>query len=153
MAIKKVGLLSEANKAAPLEGLGTEVNRCKNMMVCVYDFAVLGGAVGDIGLLDDEGNAAMVPAKAIVTKVLVDTITAPTSGGLATVALKLVNAADLLGATAKASVTGILDGVPAETAATAVKNGAADSQVKVTVGTAALTAGKLRVFVEYNQSE
>lgn len=152
MAIKKSGLLAEANAAAPLEGLGTELNRCKNVVKCVYDFAVLGGAIGDIPLLDDEGNPAMIPAKAIVTNVLIDTLTAPLSGGAATVALKLVSAADLLGATAKASVTGMLDGIPVNTAATAVKNGASDSQVKATVGTAALTAGKLNVFVEYVQS-
>lgn len=152
MSISKVGLLSEANKAAPLEGIGTELNRCKNVVKCVYDFAVSGGVQGDIGLLDDEGNPAVVPANAIITRVLVDVLTQPTSAGAATVAIKAVGAGDLLGATAKASLTvGLHDGIPVNTAATSVK-ATVQEQIKATIGTADLTAGKINVFVEYNLS-
>lgn len=107
-----------------------------------YDYAVHGGAVGDISL------DLVLPSGAIVYDGIVDVLTAPLSGGSATVALKIQSSADLLGATAKASFTGMLDLVPAGTAATALKL-TADRTLKVTVATAALTAGKFNVYIKY----
>lgn len=125
-----------------------ELKISKNVLRATYDFAVNGGAIGDIALLDVDGNAAIIPDNAVITKVLVDVITAATSGGAATVALKSEAAADLLAATAVASVTGFLDGKPVNTAATVVKL-SADRTIKATVAAFALTAGKFHVFIEY----
>lgn len=147
--LRNTGLLTRCNKATPHEGLGTELNGMGNQLKAIYDFSVSGGAIGDIALLDSEGNAATLPSGAIITKVLVDVITAPTSLGAATVALKAQTAADLLAATAKASVTGLLDGVPVATAATSIKL-TADRQVYATVAVAALTAGKINVFINWS---
>lgn len=111
-----------------------------------YDFAVHGGAVGDIPLDLD------LPPNAVVYDGLVDVITAPTSGGAATVALKIEGAADLLAATAISSVTGQLDTVPNGAAANAVKT--TDTRtLTVTVATAALTAGKMNIFLKYYLSD
>jgi hypothetical protein len=145
-------LLAAAIADSPLEGLGLEVHRCKNMMKVIYDFSVLGGAIGDIFLLDDQGNKAILPTGAIVTNTVCNVITAVTSAGSATVALKLLNSADLMGATAKASLaSGFVAGVPVGTAATWVGpvTAQAGTQVKATVAVAALTAGKLQFFIEY----
>lgn len=123
--------------ASPLDG-------SLQSTVFEYDFAKHGGAVGDIAL------AAQIPSGAIVTRGMVHVVTAVTSGGSATVALKLVGTADVLAATAKASLTAgaLLDTVPVGTAATAIKT-TANTGLTVTVAVAALTAGKIRVHLEY----
>lgn len=115
----------------------------KHVVVAKYDYSKHGGAVGDI-TLDDSS----LPLGAIITRVLIDAKTALTSGGAATIAVKSASAADLLGATAVASWTGLIDGIPVNTAATSIKL-AADAQVKLTVAVAALTAGIADVYVEY----
>ncbi len=107
-----------------------------------YDFAIHGGAVGDNEL------DLTLPAGAIVYNGFINVITAPTSGGAATVALKIEGAADLLGATAIASVTGQLDSVADGTAANAVVL-TAERTLTVTVATADLTGGKMDVYLQY----
>lgn len=107
-----------------------------------YDFDVHGGAVGDIPL-DFE-----LPDNAVVFDGFIDVLTDPTSDGSATVALKLEEAADILGATAIASVTGLVDTVPDGTGANAVKTTAA-RVLTMTVAVAALTAGKMNIFLRY----
>jgi hypothetical protein len=111
-----------------------------------FDYAEHGGAVGDIAL------DLKLPDNAIVYQGLIDVVTDPTSGGSATVALKIEGSADLLAATAIASVTGQLDTVPDGTAANVVKL-TAERTLTVTVTTAALTAGKFHVYLTYFLSE
>ncbi len=111
-----------------------------------YSFATEGGAVGDITLRGDS-----IPSGAIVTDALILVDTALTSGGSATVALKLQSAADINAADA-------FDGAPWST--TGAKRGDFDADTApilltaartlvATVGTAALTAGAFRVVVTY----
>lgn len=116
-----------------------------------YDFAVDGGAVSDITLRslagDIQGNT--LPSGAVITGGYLDIETAVTSGGSATVALKAEGAADLLAATAPASLTtGRKDIIPDSTGSATVKTTAVRSVV-ATVATAALTAGKFRVVLFY----
>ena len=119
---------------------------CKRVAYYEYDFAVDGGAVGDI-TLRGEG----LPEGAIVTDGKIHVLTAITSGGSATAALKIESAADVLTATAKTSFTlnAILDIVPVRTAATAIRVTAAGNKPVMTVAVAALTAGKFILAVEY----
>lgn len=107
-----------------------------------YDFAVHGGAIGTINL------DLKLPDNAIIYGGMFDVLTDPTSGGSATVALGLNTTTDLKGATAIASITGLVALVPVMTAGTAVKL-TAERQLKVTIATAALTAGKFNVFLYY----
>lgn len=107
-----------------------------------YDFAELGGAVGDITL------SLKLPAGALVYNGLVNVLTNPTSGGSATVALKIEGSADLLAATAISSVTGQIDLVPDGTAANVVAL-TEERSLTVTVATAALTAGKMDIYLQY----
>lgn len=156
---------------APLV-LGSQVvRRSKRILKCLYDFSVQGGAIGAIKLIDpvlvsgskpvllgvQAQQLAILPPSAIVVRALIDVITAPLSGGSATVSVGTgVGAADLLAATAKASFTGLLDGIPVNTAATSIKVSAATVagvSPSMTIAVAALTAGKFNVHIEYYLSD
>ena len=127
--------------------MGTQgLENAKKVAYFEYDFSKDGGAVGDITL---RGSA--LPIGAIVNMGLIHVQTAVTSGGSATLALKLINAEDVVAATAKASLTlnALLDTVPDGTAATSVRIVTAGTKLVATVAVAALTAGKLIVPLEY----
>lgn len=115
-----------------------------------YDFAVDGGAVGDIDLTLE----AQIPANAIILGGFVEVDTALTSGGSATVAVKVEGAGDIIAATAFGgapwSTTGRKSVVPVFTGATSVKTTAA-RKVQATVATAALTAGVFDVVLFFIQ--
>jgi hypothetical protein len=115
-----------------------------------YDFAVDGGAVGDIDLTLD----AQIPANAIVLGGFVEVDTAPTSGGSATVAVKVEGAADIVAAAAIGgapwSTTGRKSVIPVFTGATTVKTTTA-RKIQATVATAALTAGVFDVVLFFIQ--
>lgn len=115
-----------------------------------YDFAVDGGAVGDIDLTLD----AQIPANAIILGGFVEVDTAPTSGGSATVAVKVEGAGDIVAAAAIGgapwSTTGRKSVVPVFTGATSVKTTAA-RKIQATVATAALTAGVFDVVLFFVQ--
>ena len=163
--------------------LGSQlIRRSQRIAKGTYDFAVQGGAVGNINLYDSvyaPGVSAMpgqpqsvgvakqagvfkpliLPYNSIVVRALIDVITAPTSGGSATLALSTgATAADLLAATAKASFTGLIDGIPVHSAATAIKitqavTGSQGVIPFLAIAVAALTAGKFNVHIEYYLSD
>lgn len=138
--------------------------RNKGLMVqeYVYDFAVDGGAVSEINLHAKDGKAVL-PVGAIVKAVTMKVVTAFTSGGSATLAWG--NGDDKDGysgsAIAVASLTdnALFNGwdngaqliwddtndhqIPVNVA------DAADGQFIITIGTAAMTAGKAVFLVEY----
>lgn len=150
----------QLNQASPgamrAQRLGTAlIKRREHSLKCVYDFSVKGGAVSTINLVDDQGQACVIPKNAIVRDVLVDVLTTPTSGGSATIALgsgQGASTTDLKAALAFGSWTGLVAGIPIGTAATAIKM-TADNKPTVTIATAALTAGKLNVHIKYQISE
>lgn len=113
-----------------------------------YDFAVDGGAVGDIDLT----KTAAIPANAVIMGGFVEVDTALTSGGSATVAIKVEAANDIVNAAAISgapwSSTGRKSVIPVFTGATTVKTTAA-RKVVATVATAALTAGVFDVVLHY----
>jgi hypothetical protein len=114
--------------------------------VGLYDFAVEGGAVGDIAL---RGNN--IPSGAIILDSLIEVDTVPTSGGSPSLAVKVESAADINAAAAISgapwSTTGIKRG-DLNATATPVKT-TAERTITATVATAALTAGKFQVIVFY----
>jgi len=159
------GLVNRANTAAPLDGpsssgiqygLGTEVNRCANRIKCVYNFAVQGGAVGNINLLDDQGNAAIIPLGAICIQWTAYIVIAPV-GSTATIGAQLLAANDLMAQTAITSLTlGVLwSGKPVSGGAGAAYTkvgpvtATAGTQVLMSIGTAALTAGQIDFYLDY----
>jgi hypothetical protein len=118
------------------------------MAEATYSFAVNGGAVGDITLTQGD----TIPSGAIILGGLVEVTTALTSGGAATVAIKVEGAGDIVAAAAISgapwSTTGRKSVIPVFTGATSVKTTAARSIV-ATVATAALTAGVFNVYLVY----
>lgn len=137
------GILESSLAAASLTGLN-ELRTAK----CQYDFSVDGGAVGAILPV----SGATLPSKAIILGGVVDVVTTITGGGGATIALGTSagsSATSLKAATAIASYTGVaLALVPVFTAATIVKL-TASGAIQITVGTAALTAGKFNVILAF----
>jgi predicted RecA/RadA family phage recombinase len=118
-----------------------------NCVHATYSFAVDGGAIGAITPV----GTATIPANAIIVGATVNSPTAVTSGGSATVAIGTTagsSASSILTATAKASlsVDALINGTV--TLASPVKMSAAGS-VNFTVAVAALTAGVIEVWVYY----
>lgn len=125
----------------------------------VYDFAVDGGAVGAIDL-SAKANSHVVPSGALVKAVYARVVTAFTSGGAATVSWGPTADADgysgaakaMAAMTANAAFSGEHDGGALLATPGVYPVVAASSQdLKLTIGTAALTAGKLVVVVEYEK--
>lgn len=112
--------------------------RCDSV---VYDFSQDGGAVGTVTF------RRQLPAGAIVTRVFSDEITALTSGGSATLQLK-AGSTDLVDATAFDTGFAGTESQALASSAEAIKL-SADSELQMEIATAALTAGKVRWFVEY----
>ena len=111
-----------------------------------YDFAKDGGAIGAIAL---RGNK--IPSGAIITSGMIHVITAVTSDGAVTVELGVEATDDVRASTLKAALTigAMLDVVPVGTAATAILTTTAGAGVTMTIGDAAITAGKVVVALEY----
>ena len=108
----------------------------------MYDFSNDAGAVGTLSF------GRMLPEGAVVTRVFSDEQTALTSGGSATLTLK-AGSTSLTGAIAfDTGFTATVESQALASSATAIKLSAL-SELKLTIGTAALTAGKVRFFVEY----
>jgi hypothetical protein len=113
--------------------------------VFVYDFAKHGGVAGDITV-----GPKLLPTGAIILDGLIHVVTAFTSDGSATVAIKAVGTDDIMEATAIASLSlnAMLDIVPVGTAATVIRCTAA-TQLTFTIATADLTAGKMAVGLRW----
>lgn len=111
-----------------------------------YSFAVDGGAVGDIVL---RGNT--IPSGAVILDALLKVDTALTSGGAATVAVKVEGAADINAADAISGAPWSTTGAKRcdFTATTAPITTTAARSITATVATAALTAGAFSVAIAY----
>jgi|GEM_PF-1809297 len=96
--------------------------------------------------------AVTIPDNAIVIGGSIDVIAAVTSTGDATVAISLVNAADLLAATGKANLA-IKDQLPLAAVIAQPIKLEEEKAVTVTVGAAALTAGKINGYIIWMEGE
>lgn len=115
-----------------------------------YDFADLGGATGAVTLTDANDAALTLPDNAVIVNAWIESITALTSGGAATVKLGITGNDDcFVAATAfnNAMYAGS-DKITALTAEVPLKTSAAVSLL-ATIAAAALTAGRFRVHVAF----
>lgn len=112
--------------------------RCESVL---YDFSEDAGAVGTISF------GRYLPAGAVVVRVFSDEQTAFTSAGSATCQLK-AGSTNLTDALAFDTGFAGVESQALASSATAIKL-SASSELKMAIGTAALTAGKTRWFVEY----
>lgn len=109
----------------------------------LYDFAVQGGSTGAIDLGDLPLGAVVVNAVGVVE-------TACTSGGSATVILGTTDDDNgFVASVAVAALTANSTHGNSVAANQPITNDAASRDVVMTIGTAALTAGKIRWVVEY----
>lgn len=142
--------LNRMNQLASSVQLGTLISKTPNMVVGKYSYAVQGGAAGDVNLLrslTDTTSTITIPDNAIVTNVFVDVITAVVG---TSVALKLVNAGDLLAETAEGGllINTRVKGIPDHATVADYVKLTADKTLKATLnGTG--SAGKFNVYVEY----
>lgn len=148
-------ILNHAGSAQFKSQLGTLMNQTSNLLIGKYSFAVQGGSTANsvylLTNLNVPNSYALLPNKAIIKNVWIDVLTTVASSGSATVSVGAVSAIDLLAATAKGTIPvagGRLQGIPAGTTTTFIKLSAA-KKVLANVGTAALTAGKFNVYIEY----
>ncbi len=142
---------------SPLEPLAKALNQKRGVLKCPYDFAVQGGAVSTIKLLDDNGDPAILPLNAIITQVYFHIITAFVStSNDGTIALTANSSGDLLAAvdadTLPLSASHPGAGIPIGTAATMVILTAA-RQISLEIATHAMTAGKANFYVEFVLSD
>lgn len=132
--------------------VGDALDEKVGVLVGYYDFATQGGAVGVVNLLKDLSKSSStldLPSGAIVRQVAVQILTAFTSaGGTGTIALTANTSGDLLAAVDADTLAGISSGIPTGSAATMVAL-TADRSLKLAIATAAITAGKCAVYVEY----
>ena len=119
----------------------------RHVIKALYDFATDGGGTGDITLRSNES----IPSGAIILDALIHVDTVLTSGGAATVAIKVEGAADI-------NAADLISGAPWSSAGakrgdfvatTAPIKTTAERSVVATIGAAALTAGKFWVAVEF----
>jgi len=129
----------------------TDANQPKHLRF-LYDFAAVGGAVSAISLTAMDGTAQNLPGNAIVRNIVYEVVTAPASSGSATIALGIVANSDAFKAAtafdnaAYTSASHMHNEVP-------IKNGPAPVGVLATIATAALTAGKFILHVEYYEGQ
>lgn len=112
-----------------------------------YDFATDGGAVSTIALRGDK-----IPSGARVVGTYIDVVTAVTSGGAPTVSIGIETATDVRAAATLATAPALNSAATplgAITRATAATKTTADRDVSIAIATAALTAGRFSVLVEY----
>lgn len=113
----------------------------------LYDFDELGGSQGSLVMTAEDGTALQIPGNAIITNAYAEVETDVESGGAATVALGLLANTDaFVAATAKGSLT---RNTVLNTANDLPLKSIAPGSVLATVATADLTAGKIRLYVEY----
>lgn len=110
----------------------------------IYDFSVDGGAVGALDLFTADADVVLKGFHAYVK-------TAATSGGSATVAIGVTGATTAFvdataGAVANLTANAVLG------SAIAPRRLASGAAVLMTIGTAALTAGKIEVVISYTRA-
>lgn len=131
--------LKNSSRMMESKGIALALSRGEQVIAATYDFSVDGGAVGDVAL------SYTFPEAMIVTKVLAHEITALTSGGSATVTVEAGLTA-LSGALAfDTGFTG-LDTIALAGSADAIAVESGDV-LNLAIGTAALTAGKVRFYI------
>jgi len=123
-------------------------------LVFLYDFSTQAGAQGAITMTDTAGGAQQIPDNAVITRAVIEVETAGAGSG-ATIAIGITGNTDaFINATAGAKANYTLGACLDMTYRSSngndlpIKTGAARN-VLATIGTADLTAGKLRVYVEY----
>lgn len=140
--------LNNSATAGPASQLGTEViTGSVKTVKAIYDYSQVGGLVSTVTLRDESGAPVKLPKGALVRDCIIDVVSAIVGGN--TISIGTGQAADdLKGSTAVGSITGRVACIPVGTAATAIKL-TADRTPTMTIGTSAITGGKINVWIDY----
>lgn len=139
--------------------LGTVLREAHNQAVCVYDYATSGGAVATIALkATDLKTACVLPGKAIILNGFLDVTSDLSTTGVPSVSFGTTGSVNNLKVSAAASTitsAARIQMIPDwATIADSVKLGTSTTyNVNMTVTSAALTRGHLRVFLNYALGE
>lgn len=151
--------LDRASKLNLDQKVGTNLYNAQQFgMKAVWSYAIQGGAANsDLTLQDPSGAAAKLPTGAIIKDCMIDVVTTPTSStSSGTLAFSSNAVADLkaaaLGHTGYLSSTGEYACIPDGTVGNAIQM-ASEATLKVRIGSEALTAGKINIWVEFVLSE
>lgn len=137
--------------------VGTLINQTSTQLIAKYSYAVQGGSTAaDISLLrdlNDSTSYAYLPDNAIIRNVSLEILTAPSSAGLDTIAIRVDGAADLFPVTSGHTMgAGFRVGTPVLGTTTTWVKLSATSIVKLRLGLALnghLTAGKFNAIIDY----
>ena len=124
--------------------------RATKHLCFMYNLDELGGAASAITLTAPDNSAQTIPDNAVIKSVTIEGVTDNTSGGSATIALGYTGQATaFLSATAFDNAMWNENAVTTATPTVAVGKTTAAVSVLATIATAALTAGKWFIWVEY----
>jgi hypothetical protein len=124
-----------------------DIQKSQRLAKATYDFTVVGGAASTIQLPGSD----IIPNGAIIKSITIDNLTSFNSGGSATIA---ITGGGVTLTTALAFGTAPLNTAPATgnltlaSSATAIK-ATASAPIAVVIGTAALTSGKMDIYIQY----
>ena len=135
-------------------GLGTALKSAQTFGAKgTYTVSLDGGAVASYNLNGLDSENLVLPAGAIITDCFYDVVQAmSSSGGSGEIAVTAASSGDLVASVDADSVSGRVACIPEGTEANMIKLTSAKTLL-VEVGSEALTAGKINVFVEYVLSD
>lgn len=150
--------IDRASKLNLDQKVGTNLYNAQQFgMKATWNFADQGGAANsDLVLKDAQGIAAKLPTGAIIRSCLIDVVTQPASStSSGKIAFSSSAVADLKAAAL--AHTGYVAGtryvcIPEGSVANMIKM-ASEATLKVRIGSEAVTAGKINIWVEYVLSE
>lgn len=150
------GKANEKSLSQVFQDIQNQLNQAVQVYKFTYDFALQGGAQGDIDLMDQDQVAANatptaaskpIPDNSLVVFAYADIITTLGSGGSATIVWEINGTGDLLGSVAfdNGAVAAQMELLP-QTTPNILKLTAARGCV-MTIGTADLDAGKFDLYI------
>ena len=119
-------------------------NPIMNFASAVYDSQVDGVSTGVILL----SQTTIIPDNAIIVQMAIETLIAPTSGGSATIMIQ-AGGVDL---TSTLGLGTYVTATPLRTTSLRKKKALSSNPIRINVGTADLTAGKLNIILGYFMS-
>lgn len=135
----------------------TRINGSDLMVSGLYDFSIQSGDVGSYTLIGPDSSGISIPDNATITKAWYEGLIAPTSIGSATISLGVASddAAGLIAVTAFDNAVfalGYHAAIPDGTVVNFTTKSTAIRDIQLVIAGANLTAGQIRVWLEYISS-
>jgi len=146
---KNLDTMNSLSANAALGSLIANAMGRKRSLKAIFDFNTNGGLIGTYQLLDQYGVQILIPANAIISKVMLDFEIPLTSlGGTAAISLQVESAQDVLASALVNTLANRVDGIQTGNAAQTVKT-SVDRFLKAVITGEAVTAGRFSVYLDY----